>query len=171
MTAIIFAILPQRLKPDVFPILPVKGVDDIHVLFCDAAPSKDGRRFFMGVYLPGRGYRHWKCPKWIRTLQQAELLAAVRNFQLVAFLRWDRAYLGSGSSVARAQATPLRASTELHVQQRIPRRFFWFRSWSQLVMTVFWVSTNMNPADPASRAFDFRCSHEIRRHADRRFRA
>ena len=43
MTAIIFATLPQRLKPDVCPVLYVKGVDDIHVLFCDAAPSKDDR--------------------------------------------------------------------------------------------------------------------------------
>ena len=125
----------------------------------------------MVVYLLGRGYRHWKCPKWIRTLQQAKLLAVVRSFQLVAFMRWDTAYLGSDSLVVRAQATSLRASTELHVQQCILRRFFWFRSWSRLVVTVFWVSTNVNPVDPASRVFDFRSCHEIRRNADRRFRA
>ena len=35
MTAMIFAILPQRLKPDVCPVLPGRGVDDMHVLFCD----------------------------------------------------------------------------------------------------------------------------------------
>ena len=80
MNAIIFAILLQRLKPGVCPILPVKGVNDIHVLFCDAAPSKDGRRFFMVVYLRGRDYRHWKCPKWTRNLQRAELLAVVSSF-------------------------------------------------------------------------------------------
>ena len=34
MTAIIFAISPQRLRPNVCPVLPVKGVDDMHVLFC-----------------------------------------------------------------------------------------------------------------------------------------
>ena len=69
-----------------FVLSCLKGVDDMHVLFCDAAPSKDGHRFFMGVYLPGRGYRRWRCPKWIKTLQQAELLAIVHNFQLVAFM-------------------------------------------------------------------------------------
>ena len=73
-------------------------------------------------------YRLQKCPKWIGTLQQAELLGVVHSFQVVAFMRWDRAYLGSDSSVARAQATSLRASTELHVQQRMLCRFFWFRS-------------------------------------------
>ena len=118
MTAIIFAVLPQRLKPDVCPVLPVKGVDDMQVLFCDAPPSKDCRRFFMGG-----GYRHWGCPKWIRTLQQAELLAIVRSFQLVACMGCNRAYLGSDSSLVRAQAFSFRASIELHVQQRILRRF------------------------------------------------
>ena len=45
MTAIIFAIFPQRLKPDVCPSLLGKGVEDEHVLFCDAAPSTDGANF------------------------------------------------------------------------------------------------------------------------------
>ena len=72
---------------------------------CFVALSADGCRFFMGVYLPGRGYRHWKCPIWIQTLQQAELLVTVRSFQLAAFMGWERAYLGSDSFVARAQAT------------------------------------------------------------------
>ena len=89
----------------------------------------------------------------------------------MAFMRWDRDYLGYDSSVARTQATPSRASTELHIERRILCRFFWFRSWSRPVMTIFWVSNDMNPADPASRAFDFRSNHEIRRNADMRFRA
>ena len=147
------------------------GVGDKHVVFCDTAPSVDGCRFFMGVYLLGRGFRHWKCPRWIQTLQQAELLAIVRSFQLAAFMGWERAYLGSDSFVARAQATSLRASTAPQTQHRILSCFFWFRSWARVVMTVFWVSTELNPADPASRAFDFRHSHEVRRSADRRFRA
>ena len=87
--------------------------------------------------------------------------------QLAAFMDWERAYLGSGSFVARAQATSLRASTALQTQHRILRRFFWFRSWAQVVMTVFSVSTELNPANPASRAFDFRHSHEVRRIADK----
>ena len=145
-------------------------MDDEHVVFCEEAPSKDGRRFFMVVYLPGGVYRHWRCPKWIRALQQAELLAIVRSFQLVAFMGWGKAYLGFDSFVARAQATSLRASTVLQVQQRILRRFFWPRSWSRLVMTIFWVSSELNLADPASCAFDFRSSHEIRRSANKRFR-
>ena len=138
--------------------MPVGGGEDKHVLFCSRL---DGCRFFMGVYLPGRGYRHWKCPTWIQTLQQAELLATVRSFQLAAFMGWERAHLGSDSFVARAQTTLL----------CILRRFFWFRSWARVVMTVFWVSTELNLAEPASRAFDFRHRHEVRRGADKRFRA
>ena len=74
MTAIIFALLPQRLQPDNCPALPREGVADKYILFCDAAPSPDGRRFFMGVYLPSGGFRHWRCPKWVKTLQQADFL-------------------------------------------------------------------------------------------------
>ena len=154
MTAFIFANIPQRLKPDVCPVLHV-GVEDKHVLFCDAAPSADGHQFFMGVYPLGRGFKHWKCPRWIQTLQQAELLAIVLSFQLAAFMGWERAYLGSDSFVAQAQATSLRANTALQTQHRILRRFFWFRSWARIVMTVFWVSTELNPANPASRALIF----------------
>ena len=57
MTAIIFAILPQRLKPDVCLVVPGSRVDDEHVLFCDTAPCRDGRRFFKGVYLRGGGHQ------------------------------------------------------------------------------------------------------------------
>ena len=171
MTAIIYALLPQQLKPDNCPALPREGVADKHFLFCDAAPPTDGRRFFMGVYLPGGDFRHWRCPKWVKTLQQAKLLAIVRSFQIAGFMGWSRAYLGCDSFVARAQATSLRASTALSTQQRILRRFFWFRSWTRLRMSVFGVSTEQNPVDPPSRAFDFRHIHEVRTSADRRFRA
>ena len=37
------------------------------------------------------------------------------------------------------------------------------------VMSVFRVNTEMNPANPMSRVFDLRSSHEILRNADRRF--
>ena len=50
MTAIIFAIVPQRFLTKSPPILPTCGV--AYVLFCDEAPCGEGRQFSMGVYLP-----------------------------------------------------------------------------------------------------------------------
>ena len=79
----------------------------------------------------------------------------MRSFQLAAFMGWERAYLDSDSFVAHAQAASLRANTALQIQHRILRRFFWFRSWARVVMTVFWVSIELNPADPASRLLLF----------------
>ena len=90
MTAIIFAIIPHLLKLDVCPVLPVGGVEDKHVLFCDAAPSADGRRFFMGVYLTSRGFRHWKCPDGSRHYKRQSCL------QLCAAFSWLLLWAGRG---------------------------------------------------------------------------
>ena len=98
-------------------------------------------------------------------------MATLRAFQLTMFMRCPNACLGCDSFVACAQLTNLRASTGLPVQQRILRQFFRSRSWAELEMSVFWVQTDMNPADPPSRADDFWSSHEICGSANDTFRA
>ena len=70
-------------------------------------------------------------------------------------LAQGRACFGSDNFVACAQLMNVRASTPLPVQQRILRRFFWFCSWAQLEMSLFWVPSDLNPADPPSKVDDF----------------
>ena len=119
MTTIIFAIPPQRFLTHKPAVTPKGGMHDAYMLFCDAAPRGEGSKLSMGIYLPHKEWRRWLCPRWVTSLQQAELMAAVRAFRLAAYMRWPGAYLGSESFVARAQLTNLRASTSLPVQQRI----------------------------------------------------
>ena len=71
------------------------------------------------------------------------------------YMGWNRAVLGSDAWVSRAQAVSLCASSGLPAQQGILRRFFWFRAWTSLSMSIFWVPTRLNPANPPSRLSAF----------------
>ena len=105
----------------------------------------------MGVYMPlVGGVQLWKCSKWITTLQQAELLALLKTFQLVAHMKWRIGYVGTDSFVAHQQCINMRCSSALAVQSRLLRRLFWFRSWCPTNIHFFSVQSALNPADPPS---------------------
>ena len=96
-------------------------------------------RGMLWVYIcpGGGGVRSRVCPRWVHTLQCAELDAALHTFQLAAYMGWNMAVLGSDSWVSRAQAISVRASSGLPAQHRVLRRFFWFRAWTSLSMSIF----------------------------------
>ena len=66
----------------------------------------------MGVYLAGvgGGSRSWKCPRWITTLQQAELLCLLKACQLASYMQLPILYLGTGSWVSHCQSVRMRGS-------------------------------------------------------------
>ena len=120
LTAVVFAVLPQCYAghPCVWRGLPCSVHDFIMV--ADAAPrSKRGFRY--GFFIPGSGVRCYKCPDWIETLQQAELLALVKAFKIAGYKGWHRVAVGSDSLVARSQVLGLRCGTAMAVQNRILR--------------------------------------------------
>ena len=73
-----------------------------YVLFADAAPVGLAN-FFVGLYLPLGGMRMFQCPRWVSTLQAAELWGWVKGVRLAAYMKWPRVCVGSDSTVARYQ--------------------------------------------------------------------
>ena len=124
LTAVVFAVLPQCYAG--YPYVwrgPPCSVHDF-IIFADAAPrSKRGFRY--GFFIPRSGMRCYKCPEWIESLQQVELLALVKAFKIAGYKGWRRVAVGSDSLVARSQVLSLRCGTALAVQNRILRQLFW----------------------------------------------
>ena len=150
LTAVVFVVLPQCYAghPYVWQGPPCSVQD--FIIFADAAPtSKRGFRY--GFFVPGSGIRCYKCPAWIESLQQAELLALVQAFKIAGYKGWRRVAVGSDSLVARSQVSGLRCGTALPVQNRILRQLFCWRRWSRVQLAIFYVSSDKNPADPPSR--------------------
>ena len=150
LTAVVFAILPQCYagQPYVWRGPPCLVQD--FIIFANAAPSRH-HGFRYGFFVPGSGIRCHKCPAWVESLQQAKLLALVQAFKVAGYKGWCRVAEGSESLVARSQVLGLCCGTSLPVQKRILRQLFWWRRWSRVQLAVFYVPSDKNPADPASR--------------------
>ena len=125
-TAVVFAVLPQcyARHPHVWRGPPCS----VHnfIIFADAAP-RSRRGFRCGFFIPGSGTRSYKCPAWIGTLQQVELLALLKAFQIAGYKGWRRVAVGFDSLVARSQVLGLRCGTALAVQNCLLRQLFWWR--------------------------------------------
>ena len=106
------------------------------IFFADAAPRPNSG-FRYGFFVPGSGIRCYKCPAWVDSLQQAELLALVQVFKIAGYKGWRRVAVGSDSLVARSQVFGLRCGTSLPFQNRILRQLFWWRHWSTVQLAVF----------------------------------
>ena len=168
LTAVVFAVLPQCYAghPHVWRGPPCSVHD--FIIFADATPrSKRGFRY--GFFIPGDGIRSYKCPDWIETLQQAELLALMKAFQIAGYKGWRRVAVGSDSLVARSQVLGLRCGTALAVQNRILRQLFWWRRWSGVQLVVVYVASGRNPADPPSRRPRFADREACRQAAEDRY--
>ena len=150
LTAVVFAVLPQCYagQPYVWRGPPCSVQD--FIIFADAAPTPNSG-FRYGFFVPGSVIRCYKCPDWVDSLQQAELLALVQAFKIAGYKGWRRVAVGSDSLVARSQFLGLRCGTSLPVQNRILRQLFWWRRWSRVQLAVFYVPSDKNPADPPSR--------------------
>ena len=123
LTAVVFAVLPQCYagQPYVWRGPPCLVQD--FIIFADAAPSPNSG-FRYGFFVPGMGIRCYKCPPWVGSLQQAELLALVRAFKIAGYKGCRTVAVGSNSMVARSQVLGLRCGRSLHVQNRILCSFF-----------------------------------------------
>ena len=101
LTAVVFAVLPQwyASHPHVWRGPPCSVQD--FIIFTDASP-RTKRGFRYGFFVPGSGIRCYKCPAWIESLQQAELLALMQVFKIAVYKGWRRVAVGSDSLVARS---------------------------------------------------------------------
>lgn len=146
------------------------------ILFADAA--EEGARFRVGVVGSKGLYRSTLCPRWVRSLQQAELWGILYAAKLGTYIirnvrgeGGDKGILlrvGSDSDVGRHQTLRGKASVQLTSQQRILRSLFWLRLWSGLSLELFRVPSGLNPADPLSRINSFKSASHARREADTR---
>ena len=102
LTTICFAFVPQRymMKARVQAEPPAYWSE--YVLFADAAPVGLDT-FSVGLYLPSGGVRMFQCPRWVGTLQAAELWGWVQGVRLAAYMKRPRVCVGSDSTVARCQ--------------------------------------------------------------------
>ena len=98
LTAICFAFVPQRytVKPRVQTQPPTCWSE--YVLFANAAPLGLAS-FSVGLYFPMGGMRMFPCPRWVNTLQAAELWGWVQWVRLAAYMKWPWVCVGSDSTV------------------------------------------------------------------------
>ena len=84
MTAIAFALTPHCFAP--WPWLPQVPAAQ-RVFFTDTAERSRTGRYRIGIVREGRRWLSRKAPKWISTLQQAELYEAVYALRLGCYMR------------------------------------------------------------------------------------
>ena len=111
--------------------------------------------FCVGLYLPLGGMRPFQGPRWVTTLQAAELWGWVQGVRLAAYMQWPRVCIGSDSTVARCQIQGQRGAAFCAGQQRILRSVFLLRRWSRIPIAGFYVPSGRNLADPPSRMHEF----------------
>ena len=100
IAAIAFALTPQCFAP--WPWLPQLPAAEC-VLFTDAAERSIRGRYRIGIVREGRRWLSRKAPRWITTLQQAELYAAVYALRLGCYMRLPYVVVATDSDVGRAQ--------------------------------------------------------------------
>ena len=139
MTAIAFALNPQCFAP--WPWLPQVPAPEC-VFFTDAAERMTTGRYRIGIVREGKRWLRRKAPKWINTLQQAELYAPVYALRLGYYMRLPYVVIATDSDVGRAPILGMRGSIFLRSQQPLLQQLFWLRSWNDRPMGVFRVSTD-----------------------------
>ena len=125
-------------------------------------------------------YKSYLCPKWIKTLQQAELWGVYVAAKIAVYIAENSGgrgaagrreiRIGTDSEASRYQVIHGHAATPLVAHQRILRRLFWLRTWSRATIGIFRVASHANPADPLSRLRSFSSRQEAKAEADRRMR-
>ena len=98
------------------------------MLFANAAPVGPAA-FSVGLYLLTEGMRMFPWPRWVSTLQAAELWGWVQGVRLAAYMKWPRVCVGSDSIVAQCQVEGQRGAVFCSSQQRIVRALFWLCRW------------------------------------------
>ena len=121
--------------------------------FSDAA--SDGLGFWMGIWGAHLPLRIYPCPSWVTTQQSAELCAIVTAIRIAAYRHLPHLSLASDNMAALQSSASARASTALKPQHRLLRQLQHCLRWSRLPVTLYWIPSALNPADPISRFFSF----------------
>ena len=95
------------------------------MLYLMTPPLWDQTDFFVGLYLPLGGVRMFRCPRWVTTLQAADLWGWMQGVRLATDMKWPRVCVGSDSTVARCQIQGQRGAVFCAGQQRILRALLW----------------------------------------------
>ena len=109
----------------------------------------------------GRRWLSRKAPKWITTLRQAELYAAVYALRLACYMRLPYVVVATDSDFGRAQSLGMCGGIFLRSQQRLLRQLLWLISWNDPPLGVLRVSTDLNSADPPSRLGSFHTHSDV----------
>ena len=91
----------------------------------------------LGSVVPHGFYRSYVCPRWVHSLQQAELYGVYGALKAAVGCRLRSVAVGIDNEAVRVQSASLRASTDCPVQLRLLRRIFWLRAWSGLQLSFF----------------------------------
>ena len=105
MAAIAFAMTPQCFAP--WPWLPQLPAAEC-VFFTDTAETSTRGRYTIAIVREGRQWLSRKAPKWITTLQHAELYATVYALRLSCYMRLPYVVVATDSDVGRAQILGVR---------------------------------------------------------------
>ena len=123
------------------------------IWFVDAA--KQFHSFYVGMWAKACPIRILKCPPWIKTQQAAELFAIECAIRIAAN-QGQRSITVTTDNIAAAHSTLHRkASVSLVAQNRILRRIQNLLRWSDLHVSLAWIPSHLNPADPLSRWAEF----------------
>ena len=85
LTAICFVFVTQKYLIKARVLAEPPSCWGGHVLFANAAPVGPDS-FYVGLYLPLGGMRTFQCPRWVTTLQAAELWGWVQGVRLAAYM-------------------------------------------------------------------------------------
>ena len=119
-------------------------------MFVDGA--LDVLRYRAGLFMPGtHEVRYVIIPPSGHTQQSAELWGLSWAVRLAKRSGWRFLVLVTDSQVAGAEMVSLRARTWLHRQNRLLRATVIRMTQCGLVVGLYWISTEFQPADPPSR--------------------
>jgi hypothetical protein len=120
-----------------------------HPWYVDAA--KQFHSFYAGLWAPPDKLRITKCPSWVKSQQAAELYAIECAIRLAAYEGRRAISIATDNQAALFSTLHSKASTKLLAQNRILRRMQHLLRWACLHVSISWVPSHLNPADPLSR--------------------
>jgi hypothetical protein len=121
--------------------------------YVDAA--RQFHSFYVGLWAPPGKLRITQCPPWVKSQQAAELFAVEFAIRVAAYEGKRALSVATDNMAAVFSTLHTKASTKLHAQNRILRRMQHLMRWACLHVSISWVPSDANPADPLSRWAEF----------------
>ena len=147
--AVLFVILPLRARPLPPPLC-------MPLVFCDAATF--GSCFLVGVWKRDSFASVVDTPRWVTSLQQAELYAVFHAVRLLSLRSFSSACLVTDNLSTFFTVTAGRIAASPHTRLRLLRRINRICLSSPMQLEMALVPSRHNPADPYSR---LSCHHPL----------